>query len=504
MESYSIKTQKNDGNTVPIYGTVPSGEDVHDHFLNRVERKSISESLRDVSLSLRGLNISVGESIRRSVVSSLRYGGKRCSIRDSGGTATVSTEIFNLMKNLIGCGMLSLPYGVASYGNTSVALIPGFFCTVLMGAIFGYYFLLIGRTNRLTLTTTYREAWESTKGEEGSFFVSLVNATKPFLANLAYSMILADTFQSLFQVFFKWESCTRTVALLVVTVVALLPLCLLKNLKVLAPTSIIGTIGFCMCAIVMVIRYFDGTYSMENNGRFIKDLPDHLKPSFIVEVEGNTNDGGSYILWPRLLFFLCMLNEAFVAHYNAPRFYTELKNNTIQRFTIVVATSFGLTSIIYFIVTSFGFLTFGTNADGYILNNYSVHDPLANFVRVSIAIALICTYPVTFVGARDGVLDMFSVPIEKQTSTNLDMLSVILLTLATILALIFHDLGMISAVGGGTLGTIVVFIFPTLMFRGAFLDMLSAEKYEVKFSLILMYFGIIIGIIGVWIALISY
>jgi len=112
MESYSIKTQKNDGNTVPIYGTVPSGEDVHDHFLNRVERKSISESLRDVSLSLRGLNISVGESIRRSVVSSLRYGGKRCSIRDSGGTATVSTEIFNLMKNLIGCGMLSLPYGV--------------------------------------------------------------------------------------------------------------------------------------------------------------------------------------------------------------------------------------------------------------------------------------------------------------------------------------------------------------------------------------------------------
>merc|ERR1712113_178469 len=101
--------------------------------------------------------------------------------------------------------------------------------------------------------------------------------------------------------------------------------------------------------------------------------------------------------------------------------------------------------------------------------------------------------------ARDGVLDMFSLPIEKQTSTNLDILSVILLTFATILALIFHDLGMVSAVGGGTLGTIVVFVFPTLMFSRAFLDDISsAEKCEVKFSLILMYFGIIIGIIGVW------
>jgi len=157
--------------------------------------------------------------------------------------------------------MTTVTTNSAAFADAPSALIPGAIFTLLMGAIFGYYFLLIGRTCRLTRTATYREVWEETMGESETLarLVSLVNTTKPALGNLAYSMILADTFRSLFAA--VNIELSRTASLLLVTVVGLLPLCLLKNLSVLAPTSMLGVFGFAATVIVMGVRYFDGSYA---------------------------------------------------------------------------------------------------------------------------------------------------------------------------------------------------------------------------------------------------
>jgi amino acid permease len=216
-----------------------------------------------------------------------------------------------------------------------------------------------------------------------------------------------------------------------------------------------------------------------------------------------------------------MLFEAYVAHYNAPRFYTELKDHTIPRFRTVVTYAFGASSIIYVVITCFGFLTFGTACNGNILNNYSTNDVLATVCRVSIAVAIICTYPVAFVGTRDGVLDVVALPPEKQTSNNLNVISIILLTIVTLIAMSVTDLGLINAVGGGTLATAIVFVFPTLMYRQAVKrknfeeeqwdeeegdeeeeDLPTpAQKREVLFSTVLMWMGIAMGAVGVYMAI---
>lgn len=228
-------------------------------------------------------------------------------------------------------------------------------------------------------------------------------------------------------------------------------------------------------------------------------------------------------LSPDVLVLICMLFEAYVAHYNAPRFYAELKNHTIPRFQTVVTFSFGASCLVYILITSFGFLTFGSNCDGYILNNYSTKDSLATFCRVSIAIAIICTYPLVFIGYRDGVLDLLKVPVEKHTSNNLNLLTVVLLIFITLIAMTVTDLGLVNAIGGGTLATVIVFVFPTLMYRQAVkrkpfdeieleedeeeeeeeeIDLPTpAQKREVTFSVVLMYGGVTMGIIGVWMAI---
>jgi amino acid permease len=81
-------------------------------------------------------------------------------------------------------------------------------------------------------------------------------------------MILADTFRALFETIGLHLS--RSTSLFLITVTALLPLCMLKNLGVLAPFSILGTAVFFLVALVMGVRYFDGTYDPTGNGRFVE------------------------------------------------------------------------------------------------------------------------------------------------------------------------------------------------------------------------------------------
>lgn len=119
----------------------------------------------------------------------------------------------------------------------------------------------------MTHTATYREAWENSVGEGGSFLVAFNNTFKASLTNLCYSMILADSFRDISKT--AGANLTRTQALLATTILGLLPLCLLKNLKVLAPFSMIGLGGILFTAIAMGVRYFDGSYDIARYGRFL-------------------------------------------------------------------------------------------------------------------------------------------------------------------------------------------------------------------------------------------
>jgi len=201
------------------------------------------------------------------------------------------------------------------------------------------------------------------------------------------------------------------------------------------------------------------------------------------------------------LLLMCMCFMAFFCHYNSPRYYIELKTNTIPRFSQVTNVSFGISALVYFLIGALGYFTFGANTDGFILNNYSQTDDLASACRFAIAIALIFTYPLPFIGTRDGLLDLFSIGAEWQTSTNLNALTVGMLSMFTLMAYKFTDLGLVNAVGGAAFGTAVVFVFPSIMFYSAVNQLQGDASYWIKCESILvmalMCVGIVMGAIGV-------
>ena len=172
--------------------------------------------------------------------------------------------------------------------------------------VFGYYCWLIGKICYLTNYYTYRSAWQKAVGAHGSVFVSGANSLKASLAVLAYASILTDTVLSLLASMGYINIVSRTTCLLLITLFCLVPLCLLKNIKVLAPFSLIGTGGIVLTTIAMFIRWYDGSYQI--GGKYYADLQPQYQPYF-----GSINNSLSADILP----YVCMVYEV--------RFYYKLQ-----------------------------------------------------------------------------------------------------------------------------------------------------------------------------------
>jgi amino acid permease len=193
----------------------------------------------------------------------------------------------------------------------------------------------------------------------------------------------------------------------------------------------------------------------------------------------------------------------FQAHFNAPKFYNELKDKTLPRYYKVVGTSFAIAIAIFGLIAAMGFLTFGSASSGLILNNYSTKDGLMGLSRIAVATSLVFSYPLAFVGARDGFLDLFKL---KTTAKSQNVVTVSILSAVTLAALVIPDVSFVLAFGGATLGNALIYVFPALMFRGAIkkkADATKGQKREVKFAMGSAGVGIAMGLLGAKMAIAS-
>jgi amino acid permease len=225
------------------------------------------------------------------------------------GDASVTELCFNLVKGIVGAGVLSLPAGIAAFASAPSAVVPAVALIAIVGALSGYGFALIGRCCAYTNTKSYRDAWSATVGEKSSWLPAVSVTFKTFAAVLAYSMILGDTFVSLFAT--AGMTVAKLPTLLGLTGGVLLPLCLLKNLSSLAPFSLVGSLGMLYTAVAMSLRFIGKSY-VAPAGKFAADCAPALRPAF-----GSV--GAEGILTPSAAILVGMLSTAFMAHFNAPK-----------------------------------------------------------------------------------------------------------------------------------------------------------------------------------------
>eukprot|EP00980_Cylindrotheca_fusiformis_P013807 scaffold3572_cov113-Cylindrotheca_fusiformis.AAC.3 len=394
--------------------------------------------------------------------------------------ASIPSHVFNLVKGIVGVGVLSLPAGIAAFADSPAAIIPATALIAAIGILSGFGFFLIGKVCAYTGATSYRDAWAKSVGQSTSWIPAASCTIKTSLACLAFSMVLGDTFSALL-------GTSRNPTLLALSGGVLLPLCLLKNLSALSPFSLLGVLGMGYTAIAMAIRYFDGSYQMPD-GALVGDVAAKLQPVF----GSNAN-----VFSSKSLILICMLSTAYMAHFNAPKFYLELKDNTLPRYNSVVSLSFGISILLMSGISMLGFLTFGKACSGLVLNNYSNKDIWMSGSRIAVAVSLVFSYPLAFTGCRDGFMDILNVPMEKRTASFQNTLTVAILSVLTTGAILLKDVSFVLAFGGATLGNLLTYVYPALMYRATVKQQgRTEENGAVLASLLSAVTGIVMGAVG--------
>ena len=389
----------------------------------------------------------------------------------------VTSGTLNLVKSIVGAGVLALPAGVAAFAEGQrLAMAPAALVMIALGAASAYSFAILGRMCGAAGVETYREAWSEIVGTKTAWIVTSCVTMTPLFACLAYSIILGDSFSSLFGHLLPaaLPIDPRRFFVLSIGLGVLWPLCSLKSLKALAPTSALGTGGMLYTVLFMCKRAMDGVYE---------------RPQF-----AGAGASPLALVNPRLAVLVGMLGTAYMAHFNAPSFYADAGKDS-KTFNKVVTNGFALSVLLNLAVMVAGFLTFGAAASGNIINNYAKTDTLANVARALFGASIAFTFPLAFAGAKDGLRQLDANLFSKKKVASERRVVALPLAIITGLALLLDDVGLVISLGGALMGSAVIYILPALMLLKASIPKAKFEKKLAPYSMIGV--GAVSGILGV-------
>jgi len=360
-------------------------------------------------------------------------------------------------------------------------------------------FILIGKACELTGERTYKGLWSKAYGSGTSYVVDSIVFVQCFLSSTIYIGLLGDIFTPLLKgvaISGGWQGVTsRTGVILLVATSILFPLNLIKKLSALAFTSILGLCAVVYTVLFMVFRALDGSYSTGiDAGKFVVDEVLDPPPSFALSTLVNFD--------LRSLVLISNFGLAFIAHYNAPSYYREMKKETSESFPRMVRAAYAILALIYATAMCAGYATFGDTARGNILLNYHPNDMLALLGRLATGLSVIFGFPLVSNGAREGLKNASMALGYPAISDPKNHVAVVLgmLMMGSILAILVQDIKVIAGFSGAAMGSFLVYICPPLVYTRILRNMFGDDSLEYRSGrryLAFVPFGIFIAVMGV-------
>lgn len=386
--------------------------------------------------------------------------------------------VINLLADLSPAGVLPLSFGMIGAG-----FVPSVCLLLTFAAAAAYMMYLVGRTVELSGQKSFDRMWSELVGPRSAWLPSFVVFSVCFGCCLAYACMFGDLFAGCMPAF-GVTMATRTVCLVALSAFPLLPLCYMKDLSALAPTSFGALIAVLYTLVMMTVRYIDGSYV--EGGEFFTEAPpaagDHMMT-----------------MGPKSLLLVNGLAVAFLCHYNGCKYYREFVNHRPDRFGSRVLLAFTVVSSMFAVAMFMGYMTFGSLSDGVILNNYASDDTLANVGRIGMGLANVFSFPLMFSGLREQALALmaFFIPGGKDTYDLVwfqNALSTVMLIIITIIAILVTDASLVVGLVGSICGSATIYVLPCVLFDRACCTHLSEDKYSLKEKVLVR----TIGFVGVF------
>ena len=198
-----------------------------------------------------------------------------------------------------------------------------------------------------------------------------------------------------------------------------------------------------------------------------------------------------------------MAATAYLVHFSAHDFYNDLKDRSMKRFGLLTMMGFAGTCLISVMIMSFGFLTFGGNSSGLILNNYSNVDLGATLCRMITALSLVGSYPIFLRGIKTAFVDLAygGRDIGKKHDK---ILTKVILGSVTALSMILRNAGFMVSFTGAVMGSAIIYVFPPIMYlrsterRISLGSMMKTKRVRLEraASRVLICLGVLMGVVG--------
>jgi len=338
----------------------------------------------------------------------------------------------------LGAGILNFPRAYAECGGILTALVIQMSLLVFITGAF----LILAYCADKHGSQNFQEVIREVLGPGAYIVTQIIITLYMFGSTVAYMILIGDQLQSVGQAIDSnphWYL-SRQFLICLVSIVFLLPLCLPKTLKVLSYSSALGTIGAIFICAVTATKYFEGTY----------------KPEIVDE----------NLPWTEAFTAVPIICFGFQCHVPSIAIYAELKRASVTRFGIVVVIAMAICSTAYAITASFGYLTFGTKVYSDVLLNYSSHDIMVNFARVTLSIIVLSTAAVVLFCGRSCVeglyLAFFRMPpalAELHERRRRIIQTLVWFGLSLIVAVFVKDIEYAVALIGG-LAALFIFFYP--------------------------------------------
>lgn len=293
--------------------------------------------------------------------------------------STISSAI-NLIKTIIGAGLLSMPYSYSTDGSVVGTII------ILMAAITsGYGLFLQGYVSRYAPVghATFFNICSISYPSLSVVFDTAI-AVQCFGCAISYLVLVGDLMPTIVpRIPYIGEEHYRTFWILASTVICV-PLSFMKNLSSLKYTSVLGLVAIFYMALLVITHFLVGDIPKSSKGEI------RLFPANISDVFST--------------FSIAVF--AFTGHQNMFSIINEAKDKSMKAITKLINLAIIVSAGLFIIVGLTGYLTFGDKVNGNVILLYP-NSITTSLGRFCIVFMVIFSFPLMLHPARISVNNIF-------------------------------------------------------------------------------------------------
>lgn len=389
---------------------------------------------------------------------------------DKRHVSSAKSATFNLVNNIIGGGVLALPFALRSSG-----MIVGSVLLTTVGLLCVYSCYLLLEASKYVEEKSYTGLARAVGGKGGAIFADLCNFMFLFGALTGYMIVIGDVLLP----FTEWLGPLhhRWFVVGIIATVIVLPLCLLRKIGALAYTSLAALA--CIVYLVFLVAF-----------RSIQNIAEE-------GLEKSEDELSLANFAPDIFRSLPIMSFAFTFHPNIFPIFSEMRNPTMSRMRAVVHAAVLVSGLAYLIVGVFGYLTFLEETEGNIFNNYD-DDILVEIGKILLAVVIVFSYPIIHYPARiavDSIVLEVSPNKVPDISIRYIVITACIVALSYLLSIVIPDISFVFGIIGATAGNLIVYTGP-----GVFYMKLAPGRYTSPRKIgaaILAAVGLVFGVISV-------